>query len=135
MGFQPVMLLAGLPHLFHLIPSFTSQFAILSGSGNIEGIQIFFPLGLHYSHLNDRCLNMLTLPIHSTALGCNFSCVSYDLNKGWNTFINKIDSVICRFNVNVQMKSKKTDMMLCKGLRKNITENHIEINLMFTSMP
>lgn len=51
---------------------------------------------------------MLTLPIHSTALGCNFSCVSYDLNKGWNTSINKIDSVMGRFNVNVQMKSKKT---------------------------
>lgn len=90
---------------FTLSPSSPSQFTILSGSGNIEGIQIFFPLGLRCSHLNDRCLNMLTLPIHSTALGCNSSCVSYDLNKGWNTFINKIDSVMGRFNVNVQMKS------------------------------
>lgn len=50
---------------------------------------------------------MLTLPIHSTGLGCNFCSVSSDLNKGWSTFINKIDSVMGRFNVDVQMKSKK----------------------------
>lgn len=47
---------------FTLSPPSPSQFTILSRSGNLEGIQVF----LHFvccSDLNDRHLNMLTLPV------------------------------------------------------------------------
>ena len=63
-GFEPVTSLdKALASISPLLPP-SSDFTLLTGSGTLEGIQLSLLINqmcLHFSDVNDRHLNMLTL--------------------------------------------------------------------------